>query len=82
MNEIDCLERTQHDLELAYAARLISLDEVYSIDKDPVDFSLKLEHRVRGTYDLAHVPKAPIEEDVARQQNLWVNLGSGKAPSV
>lgn len=66
VDEIDCFQRPEHDLELDDLARRVPFDQIDSVDEYSIDLGFEFEHGVRRSDDLPDVAKAWIEEHVER----------------
>ena len=70
LNDIDRLERPQHDLELDDPAIRVPLDHVDAVHGDAIDLDRELEHRIVLAHHFANVSKVRIEEDLKRGRQV------------
>lgn len=63
VDQVDCFQWPDHDFEFDNLARCVPLDDVDSVDQDPVDLCLELQHCIGGPNVLSNVAEARIEED-------------------
>src|SRR3981081_1710720 len=75
MNQIDRLQRTDHDFELDDLAIVVPFDEVDAVYMDTFDFHLELENGIAGSGHFPDISKALVEEDMkGRRQVLRCQL--------
>src|SRR6185369_3882946 len=66
MDQIDCLEWTDHYFEFNDPALAVPLQHVDTVDADAIDFYLELQHCVGRTGDFSNILKGLVEENVER----------------
>jgi hypothetical protein len=70
VDEVDGLQRPDHDLEFDNLARVVPLDQVNPVDQHAVDLGLELQHGVGCADDLPHIAKALIEEHLESRAQI------------
>lgn len=70
VNQVDGLERTDHDLEFDDQSRVVPLDQVDAVDFDGIQLELELEHGVPVALEFTDVPKGVIEKNLERRSEI------------
>lgn len=70
MDEVDCLERSDHDLKLDDPAVSIPFDHVDTVDDNAVDICLKLQNYIALPNDLTNIFKAVVCENMQRRVEI------------
>lgn len=66
MDEIDGLERPQHDLEFDNPALVVSFHDVHAVDQHAINLGFKLQHGIVCADNLAHITECGIEQNHER----------------
>src|SRR5687768_16019326 len=70
VDQIDCLEWADQNLELNDSPFAVPLEHIDTVDADAINFYLKLQHRVGRTDDFSNVREGLVEENMERGRQV------------
>ena len=70
MDQVDCLERPDHDLEFDDSSGGIPLNDIDAVDDDAIDLGFKFQHGVGRPVNLAHIAKPRIAQYAQRGSEI------------